>query len=143
MTYISHSVEETEAIGALLGKNLSAGTVLAYVGDLGMGKTAFTRGIAKGVGFTGRVTSPTFTIVNEYLSSPPLYHFDLYRLEGSDELFDIGWEDYLDRDGICIVEWSERAPEALPPDTLWVRISRCEENDSWREIEIMDGGAKP
>jgi tRNA threonylcarbamoyl adenosine modification protein YjeE len=89
MTYISHSVEETEAIGAEFGKSLSAGTVVAYMGDLGMGKTAFTRGIAKGMGFTGRVTSPTFTIVNEYPSDPPLYHFDLYRLDGEDELFDI------------------------------------------------------
>ncbi|MBQ3104012.1 MAG: tRNA (adenosine(37)-N6)-threonylcarbamoyltransferase complex ATPase subunit type 1 TsaE [Oscillospiraceae bacterium] len=143
MVYISHSVEETEAIGAQLGQTLSAGTVLAYIGDLGMGKTAFTRGIAKGMGFTGRVTSPTFTIVNEYPSTPPLYHFDLYRLDGSDELFDIGWEDYLAGDGVCVVEWSERAPDALPPDTLWVKISRCEENDAWREIEIFDGGAKP
>ena len=142
MTYISHSVEETEAIGAEFGKSLSAGTVVAYMGDLGMGKTAFTRGIAKGMGFTGRVTSPTFTIVNEYPSDPPLYHFDLYRLDGEDELFDIGWEDYLAGSGVCVVEWSERAPEALPPDTLWIRISRCPENDSWREIEIPDGGAK-
>ena len=141
MTFVSHSVEETESIGENLGKQLKSGTVLAYLGDLGMGKTAFTRGLAKGVGFTGRVTSPTFTIVNEYLSPLPLFHFDLYRLESSDDLFDIGWEDYLARDGVCVVEWSERALDALPEDTMWVKISRHEDNDSWRMIEVMEEGA--
>ena len=107
MEYLSHSTAETESIGASLGQRLLPGSVLAYRGDLGMGKTAFTRGLASGLGFTGRVTSPTFTIVNEYEGRIPLFHFDMYRLGSSEELFDIGWEDYLSRGGVCAVEWSE------------------------------------
>ena len=104
----------------------------------GMGKTAFTRGLARGLGCTGRVTSPTFTIVNEYSGTVPLFHFDMYRLGSSDELFDIGWEDYLIRGGVCAVEWSERVTDALPEDTLWVDIARGSgEND--RIITITGG----
>ena len=139
MEYISHSEAETEAIGERLAQTLTPGTVLAYQGDLGMGKTAFTRGLARGLGCTDRVTSPTFTIVNEYEGKIPLFHFDMYRLEDADALFDIGWEDYLCRGGICAVEWSERVTEALPPDTLWVNISRGAQDD-WRIISI-EGGA--
>ena len=97
MEYLSHSPEETEHIGEMLGRRLRPGTVVAYRGGLGMGKTAFTRGLARGLGCAGRVTSPTFTIVNEYDGATPLFHFDMYRLGSSDELFDIGWEDYLTR----------------------------------------------
>ena len=140
LKYISHSVEETEQIGRRLGGTLEPGTVLAYRGDLGMGKTAFTRGLARGLGVPARVTSPTFTIVNEYEGRIPLFHFDLYRLEDADALFDIGWEDYLSRGGVCAVEWSERAPEALPPDTLWVTLERHPEHDGWRVITV--GGGK-
>ena len=104
---------------------LTPGAVVAYRGGLGMGKTAFTRGLARGLGYKGRVTSPTFTIVNEYEGGRlPLFHFDMYRLEGADALFDIGWEDYLDRGGVCAVEWSELAEEALPPETIFVTIAR-------------------
>ena len=113
--YMSHSPEETEHIGEMLGKRLSGGTVLALRGGLGMGKTAFTRGLARGLGYTGRVTSPTFTIVNAYDGATPLFHFDMYRLDGEDDLFDIGWDDYLARGGVCAVEWSERIDSALPP----------------------------
>ena len=113
MTFITHSEAETEAAGEALGKTLSAATVLAFLGDLGMGKTAFTRGLARGLGYTGRVTSPTFTIVNEYLGRVPLFHFDVYRLEDSDALYDIGWDDYLDRGGVCAVEWSENVADAM------------------------------
>ena len=114
MEYITHSPGETEAIGAALGKILKPGTVIAYRGDLGAGKTAFTRGLARGLGFTDMVTSPTYTIVNEYLGGRlPLFHFDMYRLRSSDDLWDIGWEDYLDRNGICAVEWSENVADAL------------------------------
>jgi len=134
--YISHSERETEQIAFELAQRLTPGTVLAYQGGLGMGKTAFTRGLAKGLGYEGRVTSPTFTIVNEYLGRVPLFHFDMYRLEDAEELFDIGWEDYLDRGGVCAVEWSERVPEALPPDTLWVRLERCAEDENWRKITV-------
>ncbi|MPN25651.1 tRNA threonylcarbamoyladenosine biosynthesis protein TsaE [bioreactor metagenome] len=101
-----------------------------------MGKTAFTRGLARGLGCSGRVTSPTFTIVNEYPGRLPLFHFDMYRLDSSEALFDIGWDDYLDRRGVCAVEWSERVSDAMPPEAKYVRISRCAENDVWRKIEI-------
>ncbi|MEG1657929.1 MAG: tRNA (adenosine(37)-N6)-threonylcarbamoyltransferase complex ATPase subunit type 1 TsaE [Oscillibacter sp.] len=139
MEFLSHSVAETEAIGAETARALSPGTVLAYRGDLGLGKTAFTRGLARGLGVTGRVTSPTFTLVNEYEGRIPLFHFDLYRLEDADALFDIGWEDYLLRGGVCAVEWSERAAEALPEDTVWVSLARCPESDDWRVITIEGG----
>ncbi len=139
MEYLSHSTAETESIGASLGQRLLPGSVLAYRGDLGMGKTAFTRGLARGLGFTGRVTSPTFTIVNEYEGRIPLFHFDMYRLGSSEELFDIGWEDYLSRGGVCAVEWSERVTDALPPDTVWVEIRRHPEEEGWRVITITGG----
>ena len=140
MEYISHSEAETEAIGEDLGRALSPGTVLAYRGDLGMGKTAFTRGLARGLGCTDRVTSPTFTIVNEYEGAIPLFHFDMYRLEDAGALFDIGWEDYLNRGGVCAVEWSERVAEALPEDTLWVTLARVPGQDGWRSITVEGGG---
>ncbi len=114
MEYRSGSEAQTEAIGAQLAQSLKPGTVIAFTGDLGAGKTAFTRGLAQGLGIDQRVTSPTFTIVNEYEGGRlPLFHFDMYRLESSDELFDIGWEDYLARGGICAVEWSEKVSDAL------------------------------
>ena len=138
MEYLSHSPEETEHIGEMLGRRLRPGTVVAYRGGLGMGKTAFTRGLARGLGCAGRVTSPTFTIVNEYDGATPLFHFDMYRLGSSDELFDIGWEDYLTRGGVCAVEWSERVNDAMPADTLWVDIAQgTDESD--RIITITGG----
>ena len=138
MEYLSHSPEETEHIGEMLGRRLRPGTVVAYRGGLGMGKTAFTRGLARGLGCAGRVTSPTFTIVNEYDGATPLFHFVQYRLGSSDELFDIGWEDYLTRGGVCAVEWSERVDDAMPADTLWVDIARgTDESD--RIITITGG----
>ena len=141
MEYLSHSPEETEQLGEQLGRTLRPGSVVAYRGDLGMGKTSFTRGLARGLGCTCRVTSPTFTIVNEYSGALPLFHFDMYRLDSSDELFDIGWEDYLSRGGVCAVEWSERVEDALPDDTLWVSIARGNgEND---RIITVTGGETP
>lgn len=137
MEYLSHNEQETEALAARLAAVLQPGTVIAYAGGLGMGKTAFTRGLAKGLGYSGRVTSPTFNIVNEYEGGRlPLFHFDMYRLADADALFDIGWEDYLDREGVCAVEWSERITEALPADTVWVTIARCPGEDYWRTITI-------
>ena len=124
MEYITHTPEETEAIGAALGKILTPGTVIAYEGDLGAGKTAFTRGLARGLGCTDIVTSPTYTIVNEYLSGRlPLFHFDMYRLRSSDDLFDIGWEDYLERGGVCAVEWSENVADAMA-GAIRIRIEK-------------------
>ena len=137
MEFITHSPAETEAIGAALGKILTPGTVIAYRGDLGAGKTAFTRGLAKGLGCREIVTSPTYTIVNEYLGGRlPLFHFDMYRLRSSDDLFDIGWEDYLDRGGVCAVEWSENVEEALDSFIL-VNIEKT--GDESRRITIEGG----
>ena len=139
MEHLSHSEQETEQLGEQVARKLPRGTVIAYTGELGMGKTAFTRGLARGLGCRGRVTRPTFTIVNEYDGPTPLFHFDMYRLADADALFDIGWEDYLDRGGVCAVEWSENVREALPPDAVTVTIARCPENDSWRSITIERG----
>ena len=137
MDYLTQNETETEALGARLAAVLRPGDVVAYRGGLGMGKTAFTRGLARGLGFPGRVTSPTFTIVNEYEGGRlPLFHFDLYRVEGGDALFGIGWEDYLARGGVCAVEWSEQALESLPPDTVRVTLARGPGGDSCRRISI-------
>ena len=139
MQFLSHSTQETEAIGEELAQKLRGGDVLAFTGSLGMGKTAFTRGLARGLGCRGRVTSPTFTIVNEYEGRTPLFHFDMYRLGSSDELFDIGWDDYLARSGVCAVEWSERVSAALPEDTIFVDIARTDEHEDWRTITVTGG----
>ena len=127
MERYSASERETEALGEALVERLSPGAVVAFTGDLGAGKTAFVRGMARGLDIPQRVTSPTFTIVNEYEGGRlPLFHFDLYRLGSSDELFDIGWEDFLRRGGICAVEWSENVADALEPDTVFIDIRRGE-----------------
>ena len=137
MEYRSNSPGETEALGAALAKLLWPGAVVAFTGDLGAGKTAFVRGMAQGLGVAGRGTSPTFTIVNEYEGGRlPLFHFDLYRLASSDELFEIGWEDYLRRGGVCAVEWSENAAGALERDTVRVDLRRGAE-DGQRVITIQ------
>ena len=137
MQYITTSPAETEAIGAALGKVLTPGTVLAYRGDLGAGKTAFTRGLARGLGYPDSVTSPTYTIVNEYLGGRlPLFHFDMYRLRSADDLWGIGWDDYLDRGGVCAVEWSENVDEAME-DAIYVTIEKTGENT--RRITIEGG----
>ena len=137
MTFTTNSPAETEHIGAALGAILPAGTVLAYRGDLGAGKTAFTRGLARGLGYTEPVTSPTYTIVNEYLGGRlPLFHFDMYRLRSSDDLWDIGWEDYLDRSGVCAVEWSENVDDAME-NAVYVIIEKTGEES--RRITIEGG----
>ena len=137
MIYLTNSPEETEKVGAALAKILTPGTVLAYRGDLGAGKTAFTRGLARGLGYEEPVTSPTYTIVNEYLGGRlPLFHFDMYRLGSSDDLWDIGWEDYLERGGICAVEWSENVDDAMENPIL-VTIEKLGEDA--RRITIEGG----
>ena len=138
MQYISHSTADTEAFGCQLAQWLRPNTVVACRGGLGMGKTALTRGIARGLGYTGRVTSPTFTIVNEYLGKTPVFHFDMHRLDSSDALFDIGWEDYLERGGICIVEWSENVADAMAADAVTVTIERGSGDDE-RIITVTGG----
>ena len=130
MRYLSNSPADTEAFGERLARRLRAGDVVAFTGALGMGKTALTRGLARGLGCRGRVTSPTFTIVNEYAGDVPLFHFDMYWLSSSDELYDIGWDDYLARGGVCAVEWSERVADALPEDAVTVDIARGESDES-------------
>ena len=137
MEFITHSPEETEHVGAALGRVIPTGTVIAYEGDLGAGKTAFTRGLSRGLGCAEQVTSPTYTIVNEYLSGRcPLFHFDMYRLRSADDLWDIGWEDYLDRNGVCAVEWRENVREALE-DPVIVRIEKL--GDETRRITLEGG----
>lgn len=137
MEFITSSPGETEKLGQALGAVLQPGTVLAYTGDLGAGKTAFTRGLARGLGCTESVTSPTYTIVNEYLSGRlPLFHFDMYRLSGADDLWDIGWEDYLDRMGVCAVEWSENVTDAMEGA---IRVSIRKTGESTRVITIEGG----
>ena len=137
MQFITNSPLETKAIGAALSKILTPGSVIAYRGDLGAGKTAFTRGLARGLGVGDPVTSPTYTIVNEYLGGRmPLFHFDMYRLHSADDLWDIGWEDYLERGGICAVEWSENVRDALE-DPITVTIEKLGEDT--RRITIEGG----
>ena len=141
MQITTHSADETQALGQRLAKRLLPGDVIAYFGDLGAGKTALTRGIAQGLGVTDLVTSPTYTIVNEYLTGRiPLFHFDMYRLGSSDELFDIGWEDYLARGGVCAVEWSENVEDALR-DAILITIEKDPLEPDTRRITI-EGGSR-
>ena len=137
MTFLTNSPGETEKIGSALGKILQPGTLIAYRGDLGAGKTAFTRGLARGLGCSDIVTSPTYTIVNEYLGGRlPLFHFDMYRLRSSDDLWDIGWEDYLERGGVCAVEWSENVDDAME-EAIYITIEKLGEDS--RRITIEGG----
>ena len=139
MEYITNNEKETEAIGEQFGRRVKDGTVVAMYGDLGAGKTAFVRGMARGMGIDTRVSSPTFTIVNEYLGDRTLIHFDMYRLGSADELFDIGWEDYLNRGAVLAVEWSENIVGALPDDYLKVEIKRGD-GDDCRVITVEQMG---
>lgn len=127
---------ETEALGEQLAANLKGGEVLALYGDMGAGKTAFVRGLGRGLGVGERVTSPTYTIVNEYFGRLPLYHFDMYRLGGSEELYNIGWEDYLAKGGVCAVEWAQRVDDALD-GSIAIEIKRIDENN---RVITIDGG---
>jgi len=133
-TYITKSEQETEQLGMRFAEKLPGGAVVAMYGDLGAGKTAFVRGMARGLGLDCRVSSPTFTIVNEYLGKRELIHFDMYRLSSADELFDIGWEDYLNRGAVCAVEWSENVQDAFFGDEIRVRIEKL--GDLQRKITI-------
>ena len=137
---ITHSPAETRALGARLARLLLPGDVLVLEGDLGAGKSEFTRGIARGLGIEGPVASPSFTILNVYDEGRiPLYHFDWYRLSGEDELYDMGLDEYLGGDGIAVVEWPSRCPEAVPEDHLLIRIIPVDETS--REITMTPKGA--
>ena len=136
MKIITKNETETVREGENLGRSLEPGAVVALFGGLGAGKTVFTRGLALGLGVESNVSSPTFTIVNEYPGETPLFHFDMYRLEGESELFEIGWDDYLERDGVCVVEWSEKVPGAIPPHAIMVKLETLGENE--RSLEISN-----
>ena len=124
LRFNSHSVSDTEAIAEKLGRVLKSGDVVAYFGGLGMGKTAFTRGLAKGMGITADVSSPTFAIVNDYGGNPPLVHFDMYKVDSWDDLYSSGFFDYLDMGAVLATEWSENIENALPENTIRVTIQQ-------------------
>lgn len=132
---ISHSPAETEEYGAAFAGELQPGTVVALYGDLGMGKTAFVRGLARGLGCSAEVSSPTFALVHDYGGVPPLVHFDMYRVSGWEDLYSTGFFDYLDAGAILAVEWSENIEAALPPETVRIRLSAVDEHT--RKIERM------
>ena len=140
MEIITHSERETEDAGAAFAAGIPDGTVVAMYGELGAGKTAFVRGMARGMGLDCRVNSPTFTIVNEYLGARTLLHFDMYRLGSADELWDIGWDDYLSRGAVCAVEWSENVADAFTGDEITVRFEKLSDTD--RRITIEGGADK-
>ncbi|MBQ6845697.1 MAG: tRNA (adenosine(37)-N6)-threonylcarbamoyltransferase complex ATPase subunit type 1 TsaE [Oscillospiraceae bacterium] len=136
MTYITKNERETESIGENFAKSLKPGCIVALRGEMGAGKTVFVRGVARGLGISGRVTSPTYTVVNEYNGEMPLFHFDLYRLGSADELFEIGFDDYLSRGGVCLIEWFEKAEDEYAPDIV-VDIVYGEEEGT-RSINIRE-----
>ncbi len=136
---VSNSPAETEAFAEALAQRLCGGEIIAFRGSMGMGKTCFTRGLAKGLGFTGQVTSPTFALVNEYIGGRlPLYHFDMYRIEGWDDLYSSGYFDYMEMGGVIAAEWSENIEGALEGKVIRVEISRIDENI--RKITVEGDG---
>ena len=138
MEFLTNSPVETEAVGVALGKILAPGTILAYRGDLGAGKTAFARGVLRGLGYIGRVTSPTFAIANEYDAPGALVaHFDMYRILDPEALFELGFEEYLDGSRILLIEWSENVREVLPEELKTVRIVYGAEEGT-REVTLED-----
>lgn len=135
------SEQETKQIGEAIGRASEPGTVVALIGDLGTGKTTLTKSIARGLGVTETVTSPTFNIIREYKSGRiPLYHFDVYRIGDPDEMFELGYEEYFYGDGICVVEWADIIEELLPEDAVIIRIERgADEEEREYRIESEDG----
>ncbi len=139
LKFYSASTLETENIAAELAQKISGGTVIAFYGGLGMGKTAFTRGLAKGLGNTSDVSSPTFAIVNDYGGNPPLVHFDMYKVNTWEDLYSSGFFDYCDMGAVIAVEWSENIENALPENTLRVYIEKGDsENERIITVEGMD-----
>lgn len=140
MIYESFDENETFAIGETIGKQIRPGEVYALLGDLGVGKTVLTKGLAKGLGITESVNSPTFTIVQIYEEGRlPLYHFDVYRIADPEEMDEIGYEDYFYGEGVCLVEWANLIEELMPPDTKWITIEKeLSKGFSYRKITIED-----
>ena len=137
LSFDSHSPAETERFAEELASKLKGGDVLAFKGGLGTGKTTFVRGLARGLGSQSEVSSPTFALVHEYSCTPPLYHFDMYRIHTFDDLYSTGFFDYLDSGGILAVEWSENIDGALPPETITVTITPAGEEQ--RRIAVEGG----
>lgn len=135
------NIKETEKIGYILGKLLTGGEVICMTGDLGAGKTTMTQSIAKGLEVEDYVTSPTFTIINEYEGRCPLYHFDVYRINDVDEMYDLGYEEYFYSDGVSIIEWADIIKEILPKERLNIKINK-NDNIEGREIIINGNGEK-
>ncbi len=136
--YRTRSVQETEQLASEFAKELKRGDVIAFTGGMGAGKTAFVRGLAKGLGVSGEVSSPTYAIVNEYRGNPALYHFDMYRVGSPEDLFTTGYYDYLDEgESILAVEWSENITDSLPEQTIYVNITPLSESE--RKIQIIGG----
>ncbi|MBQ8337796.1 MAG: tRNA (adenosine(37)-N6)-threonylcarbamoyltransferase complex ATPase subunit type 1 TsaE [Oscillospiraceae bacterium] len=136
-TFVSKSERQTEQFAEDFAVSLKAGAVVAFEGDLGAGKTAFVRGLARGLNCSNSVSSPTFAIVNEYDGSLPLFHFDMYRIETLGELYSVGFFEYLERGGVCAIEWSENIYSALPDDSIFVVIEKIDENT--RKITVREG----
>jgi len=140
MIRISNSPEETEKIAFQVGKELQVGDVVCLNGELGSGKTVFTKGLAKSLGVQDYITSPTFTIVNEYMGQIPVYHFDVYRINDPQEMYEIGFEDYIFGDGVTIIEWSDNISEILPKESIYIYIKKdITKGENYREI-IVKGG---
>jgi len=141
MIFESFSFKDTENFGLMMGQEAKKGDIFCLSGNLGAGKTVFAQGFAKALKYDGRVTSPTFTLVNEYVGGRlPIYHFDLYRLEGGeDDMETIGYEDYFYGNGVCLVEWAELAKDAMPENAIWINISTNNyKGPDYREIRIGD-----
>ncbi|NMA82997.1 MAG: tRNA (adenosine(37)-N6)-threonylcarbamoyltransferase complex ATPase subunit type 1 TsaE [Epulopiscium sp.] len=124
MNYETYAPEETKKIGQTIGKNAKAGDIYCLIGDLGVGKTIFSKGLAEGLGITEAITSPTFTIVNEYIGRLPFYHFDVYRLADSTELEEIGYEEYFFGNGVCLIEWANLIDDLIPAEATWITIEK-------------------
>ena len=135
---ISHSADETHAIGVQLGQNAQAGDVILLTGELGAGKTTMTQGIAQGLGITERPRSPTFVMATEYHGRLPLYHLDLYRIDHAAELGELGLEEYLSEEGVAVVEWADRTSDAFPPSSLWLSLESIDEDT--RRITLTANG---
>ena len=137
---ITFSPVETEAAGMSLGKLLVPGDILCLNGNLGAGKTCFARGVARGLGIAEPITSPTFTLINEYQGRVPFYHFDVYRLGGPEDMDDLGYEEYFYGSGVTLVEWAELVDEVLPPERLDIWLSVDEEQVERRQIRPVPQG---
>lgn len=139
MNIITNSEKETFQLGYKIGSLLKKGDVISLNGDLGAGKTHLTKGIAAGLEVDDYITSPTFTIVNEYKGRLPLYHFDVYRVDDVYEMYEIGFEEYLYGDGVCVIEWGDMVEELLPKEKIYIYIKKIDDNSREVQITGMEG----